>query len=30
MKDKSIYDGCGIVASELLKDNFEGFKRDYI
>jgi hypothetical protein len=28
--DESIYDGCAIVPSELLKENFEGFKRDEV
>lgn len=28
MSNESIYDGCGIISSELLKKNFEGFKID--
>jgi hypothetical protein len=28
--NKNIYDGCGIISSELLKKNFEGFKQDEV
>ena len=25
--NENIYDGCGIISSELLKKNFEGFEQ---
>lgn len=30
MSNEIIYDGCGLVSSELLKNNFEGFKQGEI
>lgn len=30
MNNENIYDGCGVISSELLKKNFEGFKQGEI
>lgn len=27
MNNENIYDGCGVISSELLKKNFKGFKQ---
>lgn len=30
MSNDNIYDGCGLISSELLKENFQGFEQGKI